>query len=241
MVTGAGSGIGLETAKAFCEDGASVLAFDLDETELLRLQDKFDGRLLAHQGDVRSFEDLAAAVGRAEEEFGGVTTLCTCAGIYQNLPFHEVTDNQWQRMIDINLGGVFNAVRAVIPSMRRVGEGSIINLASANSMVARSGESAYSASKGAVLMLTKALAVEYAPEGIRVNAICPGFVDTPMIASVIGESGDRDELFAEVLKTQPLGIGRPEHIARVACFLASDESVSMTGAAVAADGGFTAQ
>lgn len=240
MVTGAASGIGYETAKAFCEEGAMVLAFDLDETELLRLQDKFEGRLLAYRGDVRSAADLVAAVERAERELGPVNTLCSCAGIYQNVPFHEVTAEQWRRMIDINLGGVFNAASAIIPAMRRAGEGSIINMASANSMVAASGESAYSASKGGVLMLTKALAIEYAPERIRVNAICPGFVDTPMIVGTVA-GGDRDQLLADVLRSQPLGIGKPEHIARVACFLASEESISMTGAAIAADGGFTAQ
>ncbi|BBY86944.1 SDR family NAD(P)-dependent oxidoreductase [Mycolicibacterium tokaiense] len=240
VVTGAASGIGREVARRFAAEDAAVVAFDLNEDDLRRLADELGDRVLIHPGDVRTADDLSAAVRRAEQEFGLLTTICNCAGVYDNVPFLELTEERWRRTVDINLSGVYFACKAAVPAMQRAGGGSIINLASANSMVASPGETAYSASKGGVLMLTKAIAVEHARDAIRANAICPGFVDTPMVAGTIAQFGDRDQMLTEVSKFQPLGIGLPEDIARVACFLASDDSRSMTGSAVMADGGYTA-
>ncbi|CAN5304664.1 SDR family oxidoreductase UcpA [soil metagenome] len=240
VVTGAASGIGRAIARLFCAENAEVVAVDLNEDDLRQLADELGDRILIQPGDVRTPDDLTAAVRRAEQEFGRLTTICNCAGVYDNVPFLELTEERWRRTLDINLSGVYYACKAAVPAMKRAGEGSIINLASANSMVASPGETAYSASKGGVLMLTKAIAVEHARDAIRANAICPGFVDTPMVAGAVAQFGDREQMLEEVRKFQPLGIGAPEDIARFACFLASDDSKSMTGSAVVADGGFTA-
>jgi NAD(P)-dependent dehydrogenase (short-subunit alcohol dehydrogenase family) len=240
VITGAASGIGRATARLFCQENAAVVAVDVNEADLGHLAAEIDGSIVTRRCDVRVAGDVQAAVRVAEQEFGRLTTICNCAGVYENVAFLEVSDESWNRTLDINLRGVFYGCKFAVPAMRRAGEGSIVNLASAAALVADVGEAAYCASKAGVLMLTKVIAVEHASDRIRANAICPGFVDTPMISGAIDQIGGRDEMLEMVRKLQPLGLGRPEEIARVAGFLASDDSQFMTGSAVVADGGLTA-
>lgn len=239
IVTGAASGMGRATALALAEAGASVIAADLDEDGLAATVAAAQGTIEARRCDVGDARDVEALVAYAEERFGGLHAMLNCAGVLRAARLEDVTDADFEFQIRVNLMGVFYGCRAAIPAMRRAGGGAIVNWGSINSFVAEPELTAYSSTKGAVLMLTKTLAIEYAKEGIRANCICPGAVRTPMNQEYF-ESAGPDALVA-LQQYQPLGMGEPEQVGAVAVFLASDESSLMTGSAVMVDGGCTAQ
>jgi len=237
IVTGAASGQGLATVQALVQQGASVMAADIDETGLQRLA-KEHQRIATQLCDMSKPAEVQKLVMAAEETFGEVNALLNCAGYLRAASVLETTEDILNRIIDINLKGVFYGCKYAIPALQRAGGGSIVNWGSVNSMVAEPDIAAYSASKGAVLMITKSVAVEYAKDNIRANCLCPGGVRTPMVADFFDDEFLKDEQAQRAY--QPLGLIDPEEVADVAVFLVSDESRKMTGSAVVVDAGYTA-
>jgi len=239
IITGAGSGMGRATAVGLAREGASVIAADLNEGALQDLAAEVGDGLLTQRCDVSRAADVKALVDTAEDRFGGLHAMLNCAGVLRAASVVDTTDEDMDFMIGVNVKGVMYGCKYSIPALQRAGGGSIVNWGSINSMVAEPNLGAYSATKGAVLMITRTVAIEYAKDKIRANCICPGAVLTPMNESYF--SGQDPEQFAKLNEYQPLGMGTPEQIANVAVFLASDESSLMSGAAVPVDGACTAQ
>lgn len=237
IVTGGGSGQGFATAGLLASEGARVLALDVNTDGLEKLAAEFPS-VITQRCDVSNVEDAKAAISRAEKEFGRLNALLNCAGILRVAPFLETNLDDFDLVFKVNVKGMFLLSQLAIPLMQRSGGGSIVNWGSINSLVAEPDIAAYNASKGAVLMLTKSIAIEHAKDNIRATCICPGAVVTPMSDEFYSESL-RSDLEAQ-RKIQPLGFARPDDIASVAAFLASDDSRMITGTAVMVDGGFTA-
>lgn len=248
LITGAGSGIGQAATHLFAAAGAAVVAADIDGSAAERTVATVKGDALAVRCDVAADADVAAAVAAAERQFGGLDILYSNAGLYltddagyiegvTDAPSPLLTEDVWQRVLDVNLKSVYLGARHAIPAMRRRGGGAIVNTASIAGYRVGSGASdAYTAAKGAVVAITRSLAVEHAGDGIRVNCVVPGPITTPMTDAM---PADRHAAFAELV---PLGrFGRPEEVAAMALFLCSDSSSYCTGQAYVVDGGFLAR
>jgi NAD(P)-dependent dehydrogenase (short-subunit alcohol dehydrogenase family) len=243
VVTGAASGIGRACALRLADEGAHVLAVDLSAAALDdTVQLGPSGAIASRVADVARASDVDAMIADAVERFGTVDILVNNAGV--NIPgrLHEVTDEVIDRTLDVNVKGQIYGCRAVIPVMLEHGGGSIINIASVNGVVSEPFLSVYSASKGASVMLTKGVALDYATAGIRCNVVCPGWVDTPINYAHADMLGGLAHVYGSISSFQPIGRpGEPREIANVVLFLASDEASFMTGSVVLADGGMTAQ
>jgi NAD(P)-dependent dehydrogenase (short-subunit alcohol dehydrogenase family) len=245
IVTGAGSGIGKATAIRLAEEGGKVLCVDLNlESAQATTQEilEINGAALAVKADVGHVDQVNAFVSRAVETWGRIDVLVNNAGV--NLPgvFHEVSDATINKTLDINVKGPMFASRAAIPHMLEQGSGSIVNISSVNGLVSEPFLAVYSASKGAVVMLTRGIALDYAARGIRCNCICPGWVDTKINHAHAALMGGLEKIYANIGQFQPIGRpGEPREIAHLALFLASDEASFITGSVISADGGMTAQ
>ncbi|HEY6102152.1 MAG TPA: glucose 1-dehydrogenase [bacterium] len=243
LITGAAGGMGRAAAGLFASEGAKVVIADVAANageEAAREISAAGGEAVFVRADVSSAADAEAMVRFAVERFGGLNVLYNNAGI-----FHpddggtiETAEGIWDRVIDINLKGVWLACRYGIPALLRSGGGSIINVASFVALVgAATPQIAYTASKGGVLAMTREIAVEYARKRIRANALCPGPIETPMLAELLSDPQRRARRLVHI----PIGrFGQAEEVARAALWLASDESSLMTGATVVVDGGITA-
>lgn len=249
IISGGGSGIGRATALRFASEGAHVAVLDLDRQnaeETAQMVADLSGEAIAITGDVRSSSDADRAVETALKNLGRLDILFNNAGIDVAGSISEVDERDWDRCFDVNVKGTFLLSRAAVSAMT-VGEGAggvIINQASVAATVGIPKLAAYCAAKGAVVALTRSMAVDLAPLSIRVNAICPGTVYTPLIEPLLtarGE-GDFERGLALTVAKYPIGrLGSAEEIAGVAVFLASDESSFVTGSVLVADGGMTAQ
>ncbi len=245
VVTGAGSGIGRASAQRLAEEGGLVLAADIDPAGATRTADELAALgLTAHPFavDVARPDQVEAMVAEAVGRWDRVDVLVNNAGV--NLPgvFHEVPDEVIDRTLDVNVKGQMYGCRAVLPHMLAQGGGSIVNIASVNGVVSEPFLAVYSASKGASVMLTKGIALDYAKQGIRCNVICPGWVDTPINYAHAEMLGGLQKVYDTIDSFQPIGRpGTPREIAHVVLFLASDEASFLTGSVILADGGMTAQ
>jgi NAD(P)-dependent dehydrogenase (short-subunit alcohol dehydrogenase family) len=240
IVTGAASGIGRATARRLGAEGAAVACLDLsgDAAEEVAAAIASDGgQAAAVTCDVADPVQVHAAVSAAVERFGPPDVVCSIAGIGRFYHSTEMTPEQWKRMIDVNLTGTFLVDQAVLPHMLDRG-GVIINTASTSAVMAQPYQAAYCASKGGVLMLTKALALEYWDRKIRINAIAPGGVDTPIINDFadLPEGADIKRIMRYL---SPMGFCQPEDVASLYAYVASDEAHYMTGSIVSMDGGIT--
>ena len=245
IVTGGASGIGLATARRLSLDGARVAVVDrADPEEAARDIVEAGGDVWGIRADVADEGEVRAAVDAVLSRAQRVDALVNAAGIGSPRPvtIDEATMAEWQLLCAVNLTGTFLCCRAVIPAMRRGGGGTIVNIASELGLVGAPRNAMYGATKGAVVQLTRALAVDHAADHIRVNCVCPGPVDTPLLRGAVARAADPEaKLRAEVSSTLLGRLGRPEEIASVIRFLVSDEASFMTGAIVVADGGVTAR
>ncbi len=244
IVTGAGGGIGRAMTVAFAREGAAVLAADVNTDaveETARIAGDA-GEASAERADVSRSEDVAGLVATAVERYGKLTTMCNNAAISIPGDVVEISEEDFDRTIAVNLRGVFLGCRHAIPALLEDGGGSIVNTGSVNSLAAEPYLSAYCASKGGVLMLTKAIALDYARRGIRCNCLCPGWVNTPINYPHAERMGGLDAVLETLPEWQPIGRqGEPEEIAAAAVYLVSDESSFVTGSAFVIDGGMTAR
>lgn len=241
IVTGGKSGIGLATARRFAGAGAKVVVADVRDANPEVREMAKAGEALLVQTDVTSEAQVNSLIEEALAAYGSVDVLVNNAGIELAKKVTETTEGEWDRLMAVNLKGVFLCSRAAIPVMQRQGGGVIVNVASELGLVGGSEIAAYCASKGGVVQLTKAMAVDHAGDGIRVNCVCPGPVATPLLEALIEAAAEPEEERRRIVeKTLLKRLGRPEEIAKVILFLASDESSNMTGSVVVADGGWTA-
>lgn len=234
VITGGASGIGRAMAELFHREGARVVVADISGEQETVAKQLGDGCLAVH-ADVTSAADVEAMITAAQSTYGRVDVLCNNAGIEGDPhPVGEHPEEAWKHVVDVNLNGVFLGMRYGIPAMLATGGGSVVNMASMAAMVAFPQRAAYTASKAGVVMLTKTAAVEYASAGVRVNAICPGVIRTPLNEKL------PPELIDTVKAMTPMArIADPDEVARVALFLASDDSSFVTGESIVVDGGYT--
>lgn len=246
LVTGAASGIGRATALAFSRAGAQVIVSDVDDRggeETLAMMAAAGDAGLFLRCDVSRGAEVAELVGHAAERYGRLDCAVNNAGVEgQRASIDEYEEADWRRVIEVNLTGVWLCMKYELQAMLRQGSGSIVNVASIFGAAGARRAPAYVASKHGVIGLTRAAALENAQRGIRVNAVCPGYVETPMLMDRGLNIAENPHLLADVVAKQPIGrLGRPEEIAEVIVWLASDAASLVTGVALAADGGFLAQ
>ena len=241
LISGGSRGQGEAEAKLFSSEGAKVVLGDILDSEGLVVTSDINesgGEALYVHLDVTSKDDWGSAVKQTLENFGGLDILVNNAGISQRKLVHETTVDEWDRVQDINSKGVFLGTKAVIPAMRAGGGGSIVNISSIAGIVGLTSSASYSASKGAVRLLTKSTAVQYGPERIRCNSVHPGFIDTEMNRAWLED----EEIRAERLKMTPLNMFANSHdVALAVLYLSSDESRYVTGAELVIDGGIIAK
>lgn len=234
VVTGAGSGIGLEMVKGFLAEGAEVIGADLEPSGVA---------MGAHpvQVDISREDDVARLFATVEELLGGVDVLCNNAGVGSTTNVIAATVEEWDSVFSVNVRGTFLCTKYALPGMLERGRGSIINTGSVAGMIGLKDRASYSASKGAVLSLTKQVAVQYAGTGVRCNAVCPGTVDSPWVQKLLDQAEDPVSRRAELVARQPMGrLARPDEIAKAALYLASEDAEFITGSEFVIDGGLYA-
>ena len=247
IITGAGSGQGKSAARLFAKEGAAVIIAEWNEENGKQVEEEITaagGQAFFIQTDISNENQIMALVDEIMNRYGKIDIVFNNAGVgfsstskYKMGSLTETPQQDWNQILSINLNGVYLLSKYVLPIMKKQNGGKIINNSSLNGIVGVPGADAYTASKGAIVALTRALAVQYGKYNIRVNCICPGAIDTPMIANAL-----KNEAFTAAFTSNPLRrVGKPEEIANVALFLASDESSYVTGLIMPVDGGFSAQ
>ena len=241
LITGGTSGMGRATAILFAKEGARVSIIGRNEDrgrEVVGAIEKNGGRAIFVRSDVRLAADCSRAVDETVKAFGRVDILFNNAGVFFPNTVVDCTEEEWDLTVDISLKGAFLMSKFTLPGMIERRSGVIIHNSSGWGLVGGDAAASYCAAKGGMVLLTKAMAIDHGPQGIRVNCICPGDVETPMLDEDARRRGMTREVYLSGAKDRPMGrIGQPEEIARVALFLASDDSSFMTGAALAVDGG----
>jgi NAD(P)-dependent dehydrogenase (short-subunit alcohol dehydrogenase family) len=245
LLTGMASGIGRAGAELFAAEGAAIVAMDLDaatgEKTVAEIT-QHGGQALFHHGDASNAADVSAAAARAVETFGHLDLVWANAGVNVFKNVVDTTEDEWDRLIDVNLKGCFLAAKYAIPELIRAGGGTIVFTGSVNSFVGDPGAPAYCASKGGILMLSRAIALDYADRHIRVNCLCPGSTDTPFQEAALRAIPDTnyENLVRQEEAAIPLGrYATPAEVAKAALFLSCDDSSFVTGSALMVDGGYT--
>ena len=237
IITGGGTGIGLATARAFCQEGAKIILFGRRKEKLEKAVEKLGGSAIFVQGDMTNNNDLDKLINKTLHNFKKIDILVNNAGLFNGSPLHEISDSQWDEIMDINIRSVFQLTRRVLPVMLSQKYGSIIHISSILGLIAVPQVAAYNVSKGALNQFSRSIAVEYGSSGIRSNSICPGLIATDMTADLMKDA----DLMKEWSKEYPIGrFGKPEDVANACLYLASDESSFVTGVTLPVDGGFTA-
>jgi NAD(P)-dependent dehydrogenase (short-subunit alcohol dehydrogenase family) len=244
LITGGGTGIGRAIALAFAREGAKLAVAGRRKEKLnetIQEMEKQGGQGLAIVCDVAKARDAAHAVRETVKNFGRLNVLVNNAGVLHASTIEGIAEEDWDRLMTINLKGPFLMCRAVLPEFRKAGGGAIINVGSVLGLVAMKDRAAYCASKGGVTLLTKAMALDHAHENVRSNCICPSIVETELVQGLFAASEEGKALRKARIGQIPIGrMGRPEDVAELAVFLASDESSWLTGAAIPLDGGLSA-
>ena len=241
VVTGAGSGIGRACAIALALEGAKVVLVGRRKERLEETAREIGDSSLVLVADVSAQDEIARVVEQTVAHFGGLNVLLNNAGVLHIGTAEQITEEQWDQTFHVNVRGLWLLSRAVLPAMRKAGGGSIINMASVLGINGARNRASYAPSKGAVVLLTKCMAIDHGHEHIRVNAICPSFVETDLTAAVISKSPNPNSVRAERIAVHPIGrLGQPEDIAGLAVYLASDESSWVTGSVFSVDGGYLA-
>jgi len=238
LVTGAAAGIGAGIAERFSEAGYAVAAFDIDGGGASRMAERLrtNAPAVAIQGDVAIEENAREAVAQTVRQLGSLDVLVNNAGIEVSGSVSDLAPSAWDRQIAVNLRGAYLMSKYAIEQMRGRG-GAIIHISSVHAFVSWQGIAAYDATKAGLLGLTRAMALDHGPEKIRVNAICPGYIDTPLMEKWLASVPDREETMRQVLSCHPLGrIGKPRDVAEAALFLASDAASFVSGAFLVVDG-----
>jgi NAD(P)-dependent dehydrogenase (short-subunit alcohol dehydrogenase family) len=241
IVTGAGSGIGRGVALLLASEGAAVIVFDRDAAaaEATAHQVAADGgRAAVCTGDVTVSADCHRAVSQAVDRFGRLDVVINSAGIIRRADVVATTEDEWDRVMDVNAKSIFLFGKHAVPVMAAGGGGSIVNIASGWGLKGGANAAAYCASKGAAVLLTRAMAIDHGPQSIRVNCVCPGDTDTPMLRDEARQLGESDEAFLAEAAARPLArLGTPQDMAQAVLFLVSDRSSWVTGASLVVDGG----
>ena len=237
IITGVVTGIGLATSRAFCQEGAKVILFGRRKEKLEKAIEKLGGSAIIVQGDMTNNNDLDKLINETLHNFKKIDILVNNAGLFNGSPLHEISDSQWDEIMDINIRSVFQLTRRVLPVMLSQKYGNIIHISSILGLIAVPQVAAYNVSKGALNQFSRSIAVEYGSSGIRSNSICPGLIATDMTADLMKDT----DLMKEWSKEYPIGrFGKPEDVANACLYLASDESSFVTGITLPVDGGFTA-
>jgi NAD(P)-dependent dehydrogenase (short-subunit alcohol dehydrogenase family) len=238
VVTGAGSGIGRATALLFASEGARVLAADINRAAAFETAQLGDGTIHATEADVSDEQAVIALFDRCDELLGSPDVLANIAGIGSTTNAPDTPLEVWERVFAVNSRGTYLCCKHAIPRMIAAGGGSIVNMASVAGLVGLKNRAAYCASKGAVVGLTRALAIDHVADRVRVNCVCPGTVDSPWVRGLLDDAG---ESLNALVARQPMGrLGSPEEIATAVLYVASDAAAFMTGTALVIDGGLTA-
>jgi NAD(P)-dependent dehydrogenase (short-subunit alcohol dehydrogenase family) len=242
IVTGAGAGIGRAIALRLSSEGARVALADLDKQAAQEVAGEIEGKTLVRRTNVTRAEEVEALVRSVIEEWDGLDVMVNNAGVGVAATAPDTSEEDWDRQMDVNLKGTFYGIKYAVPAMKDSGGGSIINMSSIAALVGIPDRAAYCAAKGGILALTRATAIDHVSEGIRVNCIAPGTVETPWIHRITAGYDDPEEARARMQNRQPHGrFVSPEEIAAMAAYLASDESASCIGACMVVDGGMTAR
>ena len=241
LITGAGTGIGRAIALAFAREGARLALAGRRKTVLEAVAREIGAAAVVVEADVAKKTDIDRALEQTIRHFGGLTTLVNNAGVLHTGTAEQISEEQWNETFNVNVRGVWQLSTSALPYLRQQGGGSIINIASVLGINGARYRAAYASSKGAVVLLTKCMAIDHGHENIRVNAICPGFVETELTRPVFTQAPDPQTVRRERIAAHPLGrLGQPQDVAGLAVFLASDESAWLTGAALPLDGGYLA-
>jgi len=245
IITGAGKGIGQGIARVFVKYGAKVVVADWDEAAGAQTAEELrrsGGDAIFVKCDVSNEEQVKALIQATLDRYGRIDILVNNAGIGVYTPVLETSLEQWNRCLAVNLTGVFLCSKYALPHIKAAGGGAIVNIASVHSYQNVGGTAPYAASKGGVVALTRVMAIDHGRDNIRVNAICPGWIDTPLIRGIFANAPDPVEARRAVERRQILGrLGTPEEVGEAAAFLASDEASYITGASLMVDNGMTAQ
>ncbi len=242
IVTGAGSGIGRAIAIRLASEGARVILADLDEEAAEEVAEEIDGETLVHRANVTKTADVETLVARAVSEWGGLDVMVNNAGVGVAANIVDATEEDYERMMDVCVRGTFLGMKHAVPAIRDSGGGSVINMSSVAALIGISDRAIYCAAKGAILSMTRAAAVDHVGDGVRVNCIAPGTVETPWIDRITSGYDDPEDARKNMQARQPHGrFVQPEEIAAMAAYLASDESASVIGACMIVDGGVTAR